>query len=176
MLWNLFKKYRPKDTIAGVEYEKDLKQFNLKKGQDPAELFDHFVEINTQYGIDAPDEQKLIAIELEKLPERYVMAFSTLSVALDNQVDLDTFEETCEKMYCSTKKVNKSDEDNNTELNLSGFEKKKKKGKKWLKTGEYKGKACKHCRRNHHYENCWMLEKNKDKCPKWFDPAKVKEG
>jgi hypothetical protein len=91
------------------------------------------------------------------------MAFSMLLVALDNQVDIDTFEETCEKMYCSTKKVNKNDKDNDdddNELNLSGFEKKKKKGKKWLKKGEYKGKPCKHCRRNHHHENCWMLEKN----------------
>jgi hypothetical protein len=59
---SLFKRYCPKDTIAGVEYEKDLKQFNLKKGQDPTALFDHFVEISTQYGINAPDEQKLIAI------------------------------------------------------------------------------------------------------------------
>jgi hypothetical protein len=67
-----------------------LKQFNLKKGQDPTELFDHFVEINTQYGIDVPDEQKLIAIALEKLPERYVMAYSMILVVLDNQVDLDT--------------------------------------------------------------------------------------
>jgi hypothetical protein len=81
---SLFKKYRPKDTIAGVEYEKDLKWFNLKKGQDPTDLFDHFVEINMQYGINVPDEQKLIAIALEKLPEQYVMAFSTLLVVLDN--------------------------------------------------------------------------------------------
>jgi hypothetical protein len=109
-----------------------LKQLNLKKGQDPTELFDHFVEINTQYGINMPDEQKLIATALEKLPERYVMAFSMLLVVLDNQVDLDTIEETCEKMYCSTKKVNKSDEEgdeDDNELNLSGFEKKKKRGK-----------------------------------------------
>jgi hypothetical protein len=61
------------------------------------------VEMNTQYGIDVPDEQKLIAIALEKLPEQYVMAFSMLLVALDNQVDLNTFEETCETIYHSTK-------------------------------------------------------------------------
>jgi hypothetical protein len=76
-----------------------------------------------------PYEQKLIATALEKLPERYVMAFSMLLVALDNQVDLDTFEETCEKMYGSTKKANKSNKDgdkDNNELNLFGFEKKKK--------------------------------------------------
>jgi hypothetical protein len=86
------------------------------------------VEINTQYGIDVPDEQKLIAAALGKLPEQYVMAFSMLSVMLDNQVDLDTFEETCEKMYHSTKKVNKSDEDgdNNNELCLK---RRRKRGK-----------------------------------------------
>jgi hypothetical protein len=41
--------------------------------------------------------------------------------------------------------------------------------------GEYKGKVCKHCRCDHHSDSCWVLEKNKGKRPKWFDPAKVKK-
>jgi hypothetical protein len=34
--------------------------------------------VNTQYGVNTPDERKLIVIALKKLPEKYVMAFSTL--------------------------------------------------------------------------------------------------
>jgi hypothetical protein len=63
-----------------------LRSFKLKKGQDPTELFDHITEINTQNGIDAPDEKKLIGLALEKLPEWYVNAFTTLSMS--GNVDL----------------------------------------------------------------------------------------
>jgi hypothetical protein len=91
---SLLTKYRPTDTISAVEYEQSLEEFKLKKGQDPTELFDHFVEVNTQYGVTTPDERKLIAIALKKLPEKYVVAFSTLNVANGGNVDLDSFEET----------------------------------------------------------------------------------
>jgi hypothetical protein len=99
---SLLTKYRPTDTISAVEYEQSLEDFKLKKGQDPTELFNHFVEVNTQYGVNKPDERKLIAIALKKLPEKYVMAFSTLNVANGGNVDLDAFEETVESIFCAT--------------------------------------------------------------------------
>jgi hypothetical protein len=53
---SLLKKYQLQDIISGIEYENALRSFKLKKGQDPTELFDHITEVNTQYGIDNPDE------------------------------------------------------------------------------------------------------------------------
>jgi hypothetical protein len=79
---SLLRKYWPQDVISGIEYENALRTFKLKKGQDPTELFDHITEVNTQYGIGSPDEKKLIALALEKLPERYMNAFTTLRASL----------------------------------------------------------------------------------------------
>jgi hypothetical protein len=50
------------------------------RDQDPSELFDHFMETNAQYRIEMPDKKKLIALALEKLPKKYVNAFSPLRV------------------------------------------------------------------------------------------------
>jgi hypothetical protein len=77
---SLLRKYQPQDIISGIEYENALRSFKLKKGQDPTELFNQITKVNTQYGIDSPDEKKLIAVALEKLPEKYVNAFTMLSM------------------------------------------------------------------------------------------------
>jgi hypothetical protein len=76
---SLLRKYRPQDVIS----------FKLKKGQDPTKLFDHITKVNTQYGIDSPDEKKLIALALEKLPEKYVNAFTTISMG--GNINLEMF-------------------------------------------------------------------------------------
>jgi hypothetical protein len=53
---SLLKKYRPTDTISQIEYMQRLEDFKLKKDQDPTELFDHFTEVNTQFGITDEDK------------------------------------------------------------------------------------------------------------------------
>jgi hypothetical protein len=152
-----------------------LEEFKLKKGQDPTELFDHFVEVNTQYGVTAPDERKLIAIALKKLPEKYVVAFSTLNVTNSRNVELDSFEETIESIFRATKsKSNTEDEDEEEELNLASIDAKKKKfNKKKKKKTKEDGEKCKYCGQvGHEPDKCWMLDKNKNKRPDWFDPVK----
>jgi hypothetical protein len=57
MVASLMKKYCPTDTISAVEYETVLQSFKLKKKQDPTELFDHFIDVNTQFGVTNPDEK-----------------------------------------------------------------------------------------------------------------------
>ena len=76
---SLMKKYRPKDLIAGIEYETALREFKLKKNDDPTTIFDHFTEVNVRFGINDPDKMKMIAIALEKLPREYVHSFTSLT-------------------------------------------------------------------------------------------------
>jgi hypothetical protein len=156
--------------------ENALRSFKLKKGQDPTELFDHITEVNTQYGIEVPDERKLIVLALEKLPECYVNAFTTISMG--GNIDLDMFGEMVEAIYRANQSKAKSNEDEeDEEVNLATFNESKKKGKKprWKKK-EYDNKdeeKCKHCgRKGHQPDKCWMLDKNKSKRPEWFDPDK----
>jgi hypothetical protein len=96
---------------------------------------DYITEINTQYGIDSPDEKKLITLALEKLRERYVNAFTTLSMS--GNVDLEMFKDTVEAMYRAKQSKAKSNDNEDTEeINFATFNnsKKKKKGK-WKKKG-----------------------------------------
>jgi rubrerythrin len=93
----------------------------LKKGQDPTELFDHITEVNTQYGIDSPDKKKLIALALEKQPERYVNAFTTLSMG--GNMDLEMFEETVEAICQANQSNAKSNDEDDEEINLATFDK-----------------------------------------------------
>jgi hypothetical protein len=60
--------------MSGIEYENALILFKLKINQDPTELFNQITTINTPYRIGIPDAKKLIALALERLPERYVNA------------------------------------------------------------------------------------------------------
>jgi hypothetical protein len=177
---SLLKKYRPTDTISEVEYIARLEEFNLKKNQDPTELFDHFVEVNTQFGVDDPDEKLLIAIAMRKLPEKFVTAFTTMSTTLGGRAGLDTFEEICENINRTAPKK-KDDGDSDEELNLSAFDSKKT-GKGKFKgrdrgdrgdRGDDDGEKCKNCGRvGHKPDDCWMLEKIKKKRPDWSDEEK----
>jgi hypothetical protein len=159
---SLLKKFRPTDTIAEVEYIARLEEFKLKKNQDLTELFDHFVEVITQFGVNAPAEKLLIAMAMRKLPEKFVTAYTTMATTLGGAADLETFEQICENIHQTTAKK-KDDEDSEDDLNLSAFDKKKSSN----------GEKCEHCGRpGHKPDNCWMLEKSKDKRPDWFDPVK----
>jgi hypothetical protein len=41
------------------------------------------------------------------------------------------------------------------------------------KSNDDDGESCPHCgRTGHDPDACWMLKKNKKKCPDWFDPEK----
>jgi hypothetical protein len=90
--------------------------------------------VNTQYGIDSPDKKKLIALALEKLPEQYVNAFTTLSMG--GNIDLEMFKETVEAIYqANQSKAKANDDEEEEEINLATFDdsKKKKKNNKWKK-------------------------------------------
>jgi hypothetical protein len=82
-----------------VEYETALNDYKLKKKQDPTKLFDHFIKVNTQFGITAPDENKLITWALKKLQEKYGQTFSTMTISLGRQVDLKTFREAASALH-----------------------------------------------------------------------------
>jgi hypothetical protein len=99
---------------------------------------------------------------MRKLPEKFVTAFTTMSATLGGQADLETFELICGNIHRTTAKK-RDDKDSDDEVNLLAFDKKKTNN----------GKKCNHCgRTGQKPDNCWMLKKNKEKRPDWFDPVK----
>jgi hypothetical protein len=144
-----------------------------KKNQDPMKLFDHSTKTDMQYRIEEPNKKKLITLALEKLPEKYVNAFSTLSVS--GNVDLEKFEDMVEAIYQANQGKLKSDDEDDNKVDDKKFKKKKNyKKKDRYKKNDNEGKEkCKHCgQTSHDPDKCWMLEKNKERRPEWFDPDK----
>jgi hypothetical protein len=115
-------------------------------------------------------------LALEKLPERYVNTFTTLSMG--GNINLDMFGEMVEAIYqANQSKAKSNDDEEDEEINLATFDNSKKKNKKpkWKKKGYNNNdkEKCKHCgRKGHQPDKCWMLDKNKSKQPEWFDPEK----
>jgi gag-polypeptide of LTR copia-type len=68
----LNKKFRPKDIISKFEMRQRLNQVSMKKGSDPALLFETLAAIEDQFsGIGNLEETDLIAIVLDVAPEEY---------------------------------------------------------------------------------------------------------
>jgi hypothetical protein len=154
---SLLKKYCPTDTISQIEYMQRLEDFKLKKDQDPTELFDHFTEVNTQFGITDEDEKLLIAIALKKLPEKYVTAFGTLNSSLNGFADLERFEDMCESINRASKKKTTDDEED--ELNLAAVGDKNNNNKNNNNNNHKNEDKCPHCgRTGHNPDKCWMLD------------------
>jgi hypothetical protein len=63
----------------------------------------------------------LIALALEKLPKRYVNAFTTSSMS--GNLDLEMSKDTVEAMYrANQSKAKSNDDEDNEEINLATFE------------------------------------------------------
>jgi hypothetical protein len=62
----LNKKYKPQDILSWVKMRQRLNQVQMKKGSDPAVLFETLTAIEDQYdGVGMIDESDLIAIVLD---------------------------------------------------------------------------------------------------------------
>jgi hypothetical protein len=57
---SLLKKYHPQDNISKVECIQALRQFKLKKNQDPSKVFDHIVEVIAQFGMTTPSDEMMV--------------------------------------------------------------------------------------------------------------------
>ena len=66
----LMRKYRPTDRIAGVEAEKELLKFKMKKSEDPDVYFRKLAVLKNKYRHNSAtfDNEKMIAATLAKAP------------------------------------------------------------------------------------------------------------
>jgi hypothetical protein len=69
----LMKKFRPVDTISKVEMRQQLNCITIKKGADPALLFEQLstIEEKSTATRDKIDEADLIAIVIDVAPDEY---------------------------------------------------------------------------------------------------------
>jgi hypothetical protein len=69
----LYKRYRPLDTVSKVEMRQNLSRVKMKKGMNPSELFETLTSIQNQFL--SPDKRlpkdEIIAIILDVASEEY---------------------------------------------------------------------------------------------------------
>jgi gag-polypeptide of LTR copia-type len=97
----LSKKFKPNDIISKVKMRQKLNQVSMKKGSDPAKLFETLASIEDQYdGIGDIKESDLIAVVLDVATQEYQAVLTADQSIKGNQLTLHDLETVMAQHYC----------------------------------------------------------------------------
>jgi hypothetical protein len=187
----LFKKCRPQDTIARVELRKVLNAIKMKKGKDPATLFEQMCSIENKCNTTTKkiDADNLIAAVLDAAPTEYRALLTSEQRRLGANLTIEDLEAVMGQCWRQVHQSpnNKGGKDlDDAEIVLATFDGHcficRKKGHKADKCAEKKsgGKTPKSCngssseskmicyncqKPGHMSKDCWLKEENKHKRP-----------
>ena len=91
---SLYRKYQPQDTITRVELRHVLNGVRMKKGEDPATLFEQLKNIENRYNTATQrlDEEDMIAIVLGAATSEYQSIVTAKQRRLGGNIKLDDLE------------------------------------------------------------------------------------
>jgi Reverse transcriptase (RNA-dependent DNA polymerase)/Zinc knuckle len=186
----LNKKYKPRDILSRVEMRQRLNQVQMKKGSDPAVLFETLAAIEDQYdGVGMIDESDLIAIVLDVATDDYQAVLTAEQSSKGEDLTLNDLEMVMNQHYRqlnrrkNMKKINDDGEmlliganvtcyncgKNGHMANKCPAQEKTNGSKDDKRTS----KKCLNCNmKGHLAKDCWFKESNKEKRPPNF---KIKE-
>ncbi len=116
----LFNKYNPEDVVSRVELRKMLAGVSMKDTQDPSTLFEQVSAIRNRYDTaeHQVDEEELIAVIMERAPEKYTTCITTTAITHAKNLTLTHLEQVMYQLWRQSKDSNRSI----PEISLSGFE------------------------------------------------------
>ena len=72
MVTQLLRKFKPEDTMTRVELHQEMNQISMKKGQEPAVLFEQISTVENRYNsVGQVSENDLIVVILDAAPAEY---------------------------------------------------------------------------------------------------------
>jgi hypothetical protein len=178
----MMKKYRPTDMMSKVEMRQKLNKVVMKKGSDPAILFETLAEIEDKYD-GSVDEADLIAIVLDAATDEYQSVLTAEESARGSKLTLLDLELIMGQHYRRLSKRRTVRQVEENEVLLAGFNGAcfncGKRGHRANKcpererhndNGEKKvSKTCINCgKRGHLAKDCWFKDSNKSRRPKDF--------
>ena len=183
----LKRQFQPEDIMSRVELRRSLNKVQMKKGQDPAKLFEQIYSIQNGSKIEI-QEIEFAAVILEAASEEYHAVLSTEQTRLKDNLKVADLENVMRNHWrtISSKNKNNDEDDESKEVALAAVGKGfngtcflcKKKGhriadcpqKKSKNGNESKSKfagKCNNCgKQGHKAQDCWEKEENASKRPK----------
>jgi hypothetical protein len=117
----LFKKYRPDDIISRVELRSKLSNVTMKADEDPRTLFNQLASIQSVYNNAARkiDQDDLIAVVLEKAPEKYKSILTAEQRSKGANLTLTDLNSCMHDLYRTLQSGKKNKETEDTEVLLT---------------------------------------------------------
>ena len=187
LMAKLIKKYKPSDSVAVAEQTKALFELKLGQNQDPEELGDLIAELETSFGCELAEKEKVAAV-MKATQGRYADAIlqeTKRAGSAGEEVTVDNLIEVMSERFRLThgdRQWNRSNDGDGKEVSLSSTTSGTFSGRcnRCRKFTGYMAKdcpckdksggsdiVCRKCKMRGHIErNCWEDEKNASKRPK----------
>ena len=194
---NLFRKYKPQDTMSKVEMTMAIRKVSMKDKEDPGTIFEQLSKIENQFNKKLDLDDKIATI-MSVVPDKYKGVLTAEHRAKGKALTLADLEEALRQHYRALS-FHQSSKDDGKELGMSGvltcnFCKKtghsvndcfKLKAKK-AREGEGNGSStqsankskdkCFHCGKvGHKQDQCWNKPGNESKKPAWIKKKEEKK-
>jgi len=165
----LLDKYKPDGIMSLVDEKMALNKIRMGENEHPTKLFDRIKAVETRFNTKTNKikEEELIAVVLSQAPKAY-RAVLTSEQRMRKNLGIDVKVKDLKEVMVEHFKLLNGSEDNDDEIALySNLNEKKGKGRNRRKK-KFNG-TCNNCgTHGHKAKECWALDRNADKRPKWW--------
>ena len=105
----LLKKYKPEDTMTRVELRQELNKISMKKGEEPAALFEQISAVENRYntGTSQVNKEDLIAVILDAASADYQAVLTSEQRSKGDQLTSSDLEDAMTQLWHQISKGNK---------------------------------------------------------------------
>lgn len=180
---------QPKDTLTEVQFRMEYHKIRMKENESPRLFFERLAAVEAKFNYKPTEAERLAQVFIGA-ENKYSTVLTSVEIAKCGKAKLEDFRVQMMSQYRKENVTDKKDDDNIDELALASSSDlecynckgrghmarncphpRKKSTHKNNKQRKSRG-ACWTCdMKGHKQEDCWYLEKNKDKRPANWKPV-----